>query len=544
MTIFLPPLTVGRTAQAGVRFVGDSLHGHRRASAARSSWARQVLNLRPLACEASALPLSYAPGGDRVAPGDILSALAYRPTARTSEPIQKETAARARVAPPSVVRAESSDVRAEVCTCNQRDATPNVRSDAIPANAGTTSRRVGYDRIVELSDLAIASDSKILLVVLDGLGGMADGHNGTELEEADTPNLDRLAAEGATGLLDPVGPGITPGSGPGHLALFGYDPLEHLLGRGALSAAGLGVELHPGDVAARGNLCTLDADGNVVDRRAGRPSDGDAGRVLDLLANGVRVPGAEIVFRHERGHRFLLVLRGDGLDPRVADTDPQHVGVAPLPPRALDPAAARTAELASAVIAQARRVLAAEPAANGILLRGFDSHRELPAFGERTRMRAVAIAVYPMYRGIASLLGFEVLGPPADLGEEVTLLGKHWDEADFFFLHHKDADAAGEDGDRIAKIAAIERLDAVVPDLRALEPDVIAVTGDHATPSQMAAHSWHPVPVLVHGALAGRDGVDRFGERWCREGALGRRPSRELLPILMATAGRLAKYGA
>jgi 2,3-bisphosphoglycerate-independent phosphoglycerate mutase len=397
---------------------------------------------------------------------------------------------------------------------------------------------------MELSELAEAADSTILLVVLDGLGGMADAEHGTELEEASTPNLDRLAAEGVTGLLEPVGPGITPGSGPGHLALFGYDPLEHLLGRGALSAAGLDVELRPGDVAARGNLCTIDPDGTVSDRRAGRPADDDARRVIDRLATEVRVDGAELLFRHERGHRFLLVIRAPGLDPRVSDTDPQHTDVPPLPPRALDPSAARTVALASAVIEEAGRALSDEPVANGILLRGFDSLRELPSFSDRTGMRAAAVAVYPMYRGIARILGFDVLGPPADLAEQLALLDKHRGDADFFFLHHKDADAAGEDGDRAAKVAAIERLDAVVPDLLAFEPDVIAVTGDHATPSQMAAHSWHPVPALVRGDRSGRDDVERFGERWCAAGGLGRRPSRELLPILMAGAGRLAKYGA
>jgi len=196
------------------------------------------------------------------------------------------------------------------------------------------------------------------------------------------------------------------------------------------------------------------------------------------------------------------------------------------------------------VIAEARRALADESVANGLLLRGFDSHRELPAFRERTGLRAAAVAVYPMYRGIARLLGFDVLGPPGDLVDQVELLRKHWNDFDFFFLHHKDADAAGEDGDRDAKISAIERLDAVVPDLMELDPTVIAVTGDHATPSQMAAHSWHPVPVLVRGARAGRDDVERFGERWCRAGGLGLRPSMHLMPILLATAGRLAKYGA
>jgi len=397
---------------------------------------------------------------------------------------------------------------------------------------------------VDLTPLLAAADSKIVLVVLDGLGGMADLQVGTELEDAATPNLDGLAAQGVTGLLEPVGPGITPGSGPGHLALFGYDPEEFLLGRGTLSAAGLDVELRPGDVAARGNLCTIAADGTVVDRRAGRLPDEEARRIVDRLNTEVRVDGVEVSFAHERGHRILLVLRGEGLDPRVSDTDPQHEGVPPLEPRPLHPAAARAAEVAAAVIVEARRVLADEPVANGLLLRGFDSHRELPAFRDRTGLRAAAVAVYPMYRGIARLLGFDVLGPPADLVEEIELLRKHWNDFDFFFLHHKDADAAGEDGNRDAKIAAIERLDAVVPDLMELAPTVIAVTGDHATPSQMAAHSWHPVPVLVHGARAGRDDVDRFGERWCRAGGLGLRPSTHLMPILLANAGRLAKYGA
>lgn len=394
---------------------------------------------------------------------------------------------------------------------------------------------------MDLASLASGSGSRILLLVIDGLGGLADEEHGTELEEASTPNLDRLASEGVTGLLEPVGPGITPGSGPGHLALFGYDPLEFVLGRGALSAAGLDVELHPGDVAARGNLCTLDADGNIVDRRAGRISDEEARRVVDRLSSVVQ--GVE--FHHEKGHRVLVIFRGEGLDPRIGDTDPQTTGVPPSDPRPLDPAAAPTAELVAAKLAEVHEVLAGEPAADGLLLRGFDTHRELPRFRDRTGLRAAAVAVYPMYRGITRLLGFEVLGPPADLTDQARLLEKHREDADYFFVHVKDADAAGEDGDRAAKIAAIERVDDAIPDLvAALEPGVIAVTGDHATPSQMAAHSWHPVPVVVHAARCGRDDTDRFGERWCRAGGLGVRPSMHLLPILMANAGHLAKYGA
>ncbi len=398
---------------------------------------------------------------------------------------------------------------------------------------------------MELSELASGTGSRILLVVVDGLGGMADDRHGTELEDASTPHLDHLAAEGVTGLLEPVGPGITPGSGPGHLALFGYDPVRFLLGRGALGAAGLGVPLHPGDVAARGNLCTLDAAGTIVDRRAGRISDEEGRRVVARLNQ--EVAGAE--FHHEKGHRILVVFRGagtpGGLDPRIADTDPQATGVPPLDPRPLDPAAEPTAALVAETLRDVSRVLADEPAANGLVLRGFDTQRALPSFRERTGLRAAAVAVYPMYRGIASLLGFDVLGPPADLAEQVRLLEKHREDAEFFFVHVKDADAAGEDGDRAAKVAAIERVDEAIPDLiAALEPGVVAVTGDHATPSQMAAHSWHPVPVLVHGPRCGRDDVDRFGERWCRAGGLGIRPSTDLLPILMANAGHLSKFGA
>lgn len=392
--------------------------------------------------------------------------------------------------------------------------------------------------------LLVTRDTTIVLLVIDGLGGLADAEGGTELEEAATPNLDSLAAEGVTGLLEPVAAGVTPGSGPGHLALFGYDPMTFELGRGVLSAAGLGVQLQPGDVAARGNLCTLDVSGGLIDRRAGRIADEPARRLVDRLDAEVEVDGVEITFRHERQHRFLVVWRGPGLDPRVSDTDPQRTGVPPLEPVALDPAAERMASVASATIAAARRTLADEPVANGILLRGFDSQRSLPPFSERYGLRPAAVAAYPMYRGLASLLGFDILGTPSDLRSSVQLLVERWGQADFYFLHYKDADAAGEDGDRSGKIAAIERFDAVVPGILELGPTVLAVTGDHSTPSQLAAHSWHPVPLLVWSPWCGRDEVTRFGERWCRSGGLGLRRSVDLMPILLANAGRLAKYGA
>ena len=397
---------------------------------------------------------------------------------------------------------------------------------------------------LDLATLHQPAASKILLVVLDGLAGYAGPDRGTELEEAETPNLDQLAAAGSTGLLDPVGPGITPGSGPAHLALFGYDPFDYHLGRGALSAAGLGVDLDPGDVAARGNLATLDAAGDIVDRRAGRIPDLEALDVVRLLSEKVSIPGVEVLFVHEAQHRVLVVLRGADLDPHVDDTDPQVEGSAPLVPMAQTRAATHTAEVLAELDRQCRAALAGQGKANVLLLRGLDSHRQLPSVQERYGVRAAAIAVYPMYRGIGSLVGMDAVGPPATLDEQLVLLKEHWDDYDLFFFHHKPADSAGEDGNFEAKVAAIEALDAVVPALAGRGPDVIGVTGDHATPSQMAAHSWHPVPVLLGGDRVGRDEVTRFGERWCRQGALGRRPARELMPIMLNVAGRLAKYGA
>ncbi|MCJ7672454.1 MAG: 2,3-bisphosphoglycerate-independent phosphoglycerate mutase [Acidimicrobiia bacterium] len=378
--------------------------------------------------------------------------------------------------------------------------------------------------------------------MLRGFFGPAD--HGTELEEASTPNLDQLATEGTSGLCEHVGPGITPGSGPGHLGLFGYDPEVFELGRGALSAAGLDVELRVGDVAARGNLCTLAPDGTIADRRAGRLPDAEARLVVDKLQAGVHLDGVETVFRHEREHRCLVVLRGDGLDPHLGDTDPQHVGVAPLDAEPRTPEAKRTAEVVAELAVQTTAILADEPKANGLLLRGFDTHRELPQYADRYGLRAAAIAVYPMYRGIARLLGMDVLGSATGLDDQLEILRDAWNDYDYFFFHHKGTDSAGEDGDRPRKIAAVEALDAIVPRLRELGPDVIAVTGDHSTPSQMAAHSWHPVPTLLWSERCGRDSVEQFGERWCRHGDLGIRPMKDLMAFMLANAGRLQKYGA
>jgi len=395
-----------------------------------------------------------------------------------------------------------------------------------------------------LRSLAQPGTTKIILCSLDGLGGLPRRGTGkSELETARIPNLHALASRSACGLLRHVGPGITPGSGPGHLGLFGYDPLQHPVGRGVLEALGIDFHLKPGDVAARGNFCSVDGEGRITDRRAGRISTELCVKLCEKL-RAITVDGAEIVIEPVKEHRFVLVLRGDGLSGAVSETDPQALGVPPLPARALEPAAARTAAAVNQFVERARPLLRDAEPANMVLLRGFDRQPDIPLFPETFRLRAAAVAAYPMYRGLARLVGMEVLDTGPTFADEIATLARHWDGYDFFFLHYKDTDKAGEDGDFDAKVAALERFDARLPDILALRPDVLAVSGDHSTPSILAAHGWQPVPALVASAYCGADHVSRFTERDCSGGALGLVPAQDLMPVLMANALRLAKYGA
>jgi 2,3-bisphosphoglycerate-independent phosphoglycerate mutase len=396
---------------------------------------------------------------------------------------------------------------------------------------------------VELRDLVNDRPAHLVLLVVDGLGGYADADHGSELEEATTPNLDQLASDGSCGLALPAGPGITVGSGPGHLALFGYDPLEYDLGRGLLSALGLGMELRTGDLAARGNLATLDADGRVDDRRAGRIDDERARAIVDRLQSEVSLPEVELSFRHVSEHRVLLRLRGEKLDPRVGDLDPQRTGVPPLAPTATAPEAAHTAQLLEQLDAAIRDALVGQDA-DVVLWRGFDTRHELPSMQDRFGLRPATVANYPMYRGVAQLVGMDLLPVVGSLAEQIALMSAHWGDYDYLFAHEKAADRAGHDGEREAKIAAIEAVDALVPDLLALGPDVLAITGDHAAPTQLSAHSWHPVPTLLWGEAVGRDAVTSFGERACATGMLGHLRTQDLLPLMLASARRLEKYGA
>jgi len=389
------------------------------------------------------------------------------------------------------------------------------------------------------------ADTKIVFLILDGLGGLpADSNGSTELEAAETPNLDNLAARGICGLHVPVAAGITPGSGPAHLGLFGYDPLKYQVGRGVLSALGIGFDLRSNDVAARGNFCTVDKDGVVTDRRAGRIAS-EKNRELCALLREIELPEVQLFVETVKEYRFLLVLRGDGLSGDIADTDPLQVGRKPLEPRALSAEADQTVQLVDRFVEQAREVLPEQQPANMVLLRGFSKRPDWPLMKEVFGLRAAVLAHYPMYRGVARLVGMEVLDSGETLGDQFAALREHWNDYDFFFVHVKRMDSAGEDGDFRRKAELIEEVDPWVPVLMHLHPDVVVVTGDHSTPSQLKYHSWHPVPVLLWSEHCRTDGVKKFGERACMAGGLGPRlPAVDLMPIALTNALRLVKFGA
>jgi len=390
------------------------------------------------------------------------------------------------------------------------------------------------------------SDSKIVLLVMDGLGGLPLNPSGlTELETAKTPHLDLLAKEGICGLQLPVGSGITPGSGPGHLALFGYNPRKYTVGRGILSANGIGFPIQPGDVTARGNFCTIDGNGIITDRRAGRIPSEKNKELCEVLRDNISLPGVEIFIETEKEYRFVLVLRGEGLSAEIHDTDPQEVGKKPLHATAFAEKAQRTADIVNNFLQQTQRILHDHHPANMVLLRGFSTKPDWPTMQESFGVHAAAIAAYPMYRGLAGLLGMDILQTGETIQEEFETLKQQWNNYDFFYVHIKKTDSSGEDGNFDKKVEIIEQVDHMIPQLRELNPAVIIVTGDHSTPALHKAHSWHPVPVLLWSKLCRTDFVKEFGERACVTGALGPRfPAEDLLPLALANAERLEKFGA
>ncbi|ULH14558.1 2,3-bisphosphoglycerate-independent phosphoglycerate mutase [Deinococcus sp. KNUC1210] len=402
-----------------------------------------------------------------------------------------------------------------------------------------------------IKGLAKKTDSKILMVVLDGIGGLPLELGGeTELASAHTPNLDALAPLAQLGQVELVGAGITPGSGPGHLSLFGYDPIKFVVGRGALSAVGIGVKLGYGDVAVRGNFATLGAGRIVEDRRAGRPSDEKNAEIVGMLRAAIpEIGGVKVEIYTESEHRFVVVFRNPGapLGANLSDVDPQATGVQPLTAEAHDEASKKTAELVNAFVTQAEATLSGETQVNGVLFRGYSDVPHFPSFDDIYQLRAACIASYPMYKGLASLVGMDVLeveGHEDALAGKVEALKANWDKYDFFYFHVKKTDSTGEDGDFAEKVHKIELFDELLPELLALKPDVLAIVGDHSTPSKLMSHSWHPVPLLIASQYARKDAAQRYTEEEAARGTLGLRKGTDLMPLLMANALKLQKYGA
>jgi 2,3-bisphosphoglycerate-independent phosphoglycerate mutase len=395
------------------------------------------------------------------------------------------------------------------------------------------------------SSLAIRNDRKIVVLLIDGLGGLSHKDYGykTELEYASHPNLDRLASRGTTGMLTPVLPGVTPGSGPAHLALFGVDPISFNIGRGVLEALGIGIVPDPADVLARGNFCTVDDTGVIIDRRAGRISTDTGEERLSLLRD-IRVPGCDIELHVVRDHRFVLRLKGSDLDASIDNTDPGTVGAKPRPAAARNTRAEATASFVNAFVEQALDRLKGPSAANALVLRGFSRLPNIPGFDELYGLRSAALAIYPMYKGLARAVGMDILDCGTAFPDQLRTLETQWDGYDYFFIHYKYTDSCGEDGDFLSKVNHIETLDCSIGPLVSLEPSVLAITGDHSTPAALKSHSWHPVPLLLVSPTCRRDGSTAFNESVCARGGLGTFESKYLMGLLLAHALRLETFGA
>ena len=399
------------------------------------------------------------------------------------------------------------------------------------------------------SELTLKTNAKLVLLVLDGLGDLATKEQNylTPLEAATTPNLDALSKNSAQGRMIPVAPGITPGSGPGHLGLFGYDPLEFQVGRGVIEALGLGMELKPGDVCARANFATLDAKGIVTDRRAGRIATEVCEKLCALLSAKIKKIGdTEILIKAGKEHRFVVVFRGKGLEGPLTDADPNREGFAipTVHPRDENNSGQeKMAALIADFYKAALPILAKEKPANGFLMRGIAHQPHIPLFEERYKLKPACLAVYPMYKGLAQLVGMKKIEVRTIQEQFQTYLKEH-DNFDFFFIHYKYTDKYGEDGNFAAKKKAIEDLDAALPILLKKKPDVIAITGDHSTPCAMKGHSWHPQPVLLHSAVSGSDKLERFTETGANSGSLGMFESKFLIRQMQANARMFDKFGA
>lgn len=400
-----------------------------------------------------------------------------------------------------------------------------------------------------LRDLIVENDSKIIFLVMDGVGGIrAPGFPMTALEAARTPNLDRMASESACGRSLPISIGVTPGSGPAHFALFGYDPLDPAndAGRGVVEVSGVGFDLLDTDIAIRGNFATMNKDGILTDRRAGRIPHEEGVRICRKLSDAIsEIDGVKIIVMPVREYRFGIVLRGEGLSPEIEETDPQATGKKPLFPGARVKAAERTSRIIAKLVKIIDETLSGEEKANTALMRGISRKPSIEPFFDRYRLRGAAVAAYPLYRGVARLCGMDLFDTGFSPAEEFeTVRSIYSGDHRFFFIHIKKTDSYGEDGNIEGKIKVIEEVDSRIPSLLGLDPDVLVVTGDHSTPCAMKGHSWHPVPFMIRSRNCGRDASARFCESECDKGSLGIFPAKSIMEMVLANSGRLKKFGA
>jgi len=393
-------------------------------------------------------------------------------------------------------------------------------------------------------ELSIQNGKKIVLLVMDGIGDLPRNDK-TPLEKARTPNLDRLAKESITGLTYPVSMGITPGSGPAHISLFGYDPMKYNIGRGILEALGIDFEIGKKDIASRANFATIEADGIISDRRAGRIATEKNQEICSYLSSKIKhIDDVDVFIRSGKEHRFVVVFRGHGLDDSVTDTDPQQIGHKPMECKSTDKQGEKTARIINEFVKRVASLLKSHKPANFSLLRGIARYPDIPSMEDLFKLSPAAIAPYPMYRGLARLVGMKILPTESDTSSEIHSLQENWSAFDFFYIHIKKTDSYGEDGNFEKKVSTIEEVDGHIPSIEELKPDCFVITGDHSTPCMMKAHSWHPVPFLLFSPYVRKDLSRAFTESECAKGVLGNFAAVNAMTLMLAHTLKLKKYGA